>query len=333
MVWRCASAVRLSVGLLVLTALSAPTLLVQPAIANAQVVAQAPTTERPRIAVLDFELSSTGLTGNSWWYAWGEDGPAQGVSDLLINKLVQSGAYTVVERGRISEVLQEQNLAQGGRIDPSTAAQVGRLLGADVVVIGSITRFNLEESEGGGSLFGFGGDGNRQGAEVQLTARMVNTTTGEIISAVEGAGSAGRGGGGVSTPFGSIGGSDRSPDEILSDAAETAVTQVADQLVAESSTVAAQPQALPVVEALVADVAGGVVVINKGTQDGFRTGMTLSIERVAREVTDPATGEVIRTITTPVGQIELTEVDARSGVGRIVSGTGMQVGDRAIAVE
>jgi hypothetical protein len=61
--------------------------------------------------------------------------------------------------------------------------------------------------------------------------------------------------------------------------------------------------------------------------------MTISIERVTREVKDPATGEVIRTVTDPIGQIELTNVDALSSEGRVVSGSGMKVGDRAIAVQ
>ncbi|MFM7427315.1 MAG: penicillin-binding protein activator LpoB, partial [Elainella sp.] len=133
--------------------------------------------------------------------------------------------------------------------------------------------------------------------------------------------------------FGSGGNSANNDNELLSGAAEIAVDQLASQLVSSSSRLAAQPQVLPAIDAVVADVAGNTVIINKGAQDGFRTGMTLSIERVEREVRDPQTGELLRTVSTPIGQIELTEVDARSGVGRIVSGAGFQVGDKAVAVQ
>lgn len=296
-------------------------------------MAQAQSQSRPRIAVLDFDYASTGATGNWWYSIFSGTGPARGVSDLLTNRLVRDGSYSLVERNKIEEVLREQNLGQADRIDPGTAAQIGKILGADYVVIGSITRFNLEDGDGDVSVLGYSVGGESRGAAVQLAARLVNTTTAEIVAVAEGAGTAARGGGGVSTPFGRIGGSSRSDDQILSDAAEDAIAQLAEQLNAQAGTLSALPPSLPSVEALVADVAGNQVIINKGAQDGFRSGMTLSIERVTREVKDPATGEVLRTVTSPVGQIELTEVDARSGVGRIVSGSGFQIGDRAVAVQ
>lgn len=326
---RIRQAACISGGTLMITGLWAALPLIPAFAAEELLVAQADQS-RLRVAVLDFDFASTGLVYSLWGYA----SPAQGVSYLLTNKLVENGQYTVVERSRVEEILQEQDLGASGRIDPSTAAQIGRVLGVDAVVIGSVTRFNFEESGGGVSVLGFGGGGDSTGAVVELTARLVNTTTGEIIATGQGAGAADRGGGRVSTPFGSVGGGSRSDDEIFSDAAEEAVNELAAQLVAAAPSVAASASsALPIVEAIVADVTGGTVIINRGAGDGFRTGMVLSIERVTREVTDPTTGEVIRTVTAPVGQIELTEVDARSGVGRIVSGTGFQIGDRAKAIE
>lgn len=310
-----------------LTGLSA--LAMPPAEASAPVqLAQAQT--RLRVAVLDFDYASTGA--DSWWYA--NPNAAQGVSDLLTNKLVNSGRYTMIERSRIAEILAEQNLGAAGRIDASTAAQVGRLLGADAVIIGSVTRFNLDEESGGGSILGFGGNRSVRTAEVALTARIVNTTTGEIIAVADGSGTKEKGSGGVSISIlGNVGSSANNDDELLSGAADLAVTQLAGKLVDSSAQLAAQPQTIPAIDAVVADVSGNTVIINKGAQDGFRTGMTLSIERVDREVLDPQTGAVLRSISSPVGQIELTEVDAGSAVGRIISGTGLRVGDKARAIQ
>lgn len=301
-----------------------------PVTASEVQIAQSQPQPRLRIAVLDFDYASTGA--DYWWYS--NPNAAQGVSDLLTNKLVQSGKYTLIERSRIAEILQEQNLAVAGRIDPSTAAQVGRVLGADAVVIGSVTRFNLDEEGGSISILGIGGSNRTRTAEVALTARIVNTTTAEIVSVAESSASAEKGTGGVSISIlGSSSTSANNDNELLSTAAEKAVSDLASKLSSAAPQLAALPQAMPVVDATVADVSGTTVIINKGTQDGFRTGMRLSIERVEREVTDPDTGEVLRRVTTPIGQIELTEVDGGSGVGRIVSGSGFQVGDKARAAQ
>jgi len=51
------------------------------------------------------------------------------------------------------------------------------------------------------------------------------------------------------------------------------------------------------------------------------------VERVSREVKDPATGKVLRRITAPVGEVEVTEADEGSAVAKAVSGTGFKVGD------
>ncbi|MBW4657394.1 MAG: CsgG/HfaB family protein [Drouetiella hepatica Uher 2000/2452] len=331
---RSAQFVRLSCSALLLTGLAIPSLSVPtlPAMAG-QPLTIAQAQQRMRIAVLDFDFASTGITTAGWGY-WGDVGPAKGVSDLLTNKLVEGGSYSVIERSKVAAILAEQNLAQAGRIDPATAAQIGRILGVDAVVVGSVTRFNLQEGGTGGSILGIGGNSRRHSAEVQLTARLVNTTTAEILATAQGTGEAKQGGGGFSIGgLVTFGNDNNNTDGLLSKAAEDAVSQISTSLSAESARLSALPASLPSIEAIVADVAGNEVIINKGSQDGFRTGMTLSIERVVREVKDPATGAVLRTVTSPIGRIELTEVDPGSCVGRIVNGTGFRVGDRAVAAQ
>jgi len=43
----------------------------------------------------------------------------------------------------------------------------------------------------------------------------------------------------------------------------------------------------------------------------------------------PETGEVIRKLTTKVGEVKLTDVDAKSSLGKLISGATPQVGDVA----
>jgi len=77
----------------------------------------------------------------------------------------------------------------------------------------------------------------------------------------------------------------------------------------------------------VAAVDGGQVVLNVGTKSGVKVGDELSVERVSKEIKDPATGQVLRRLSSPIGVVKVTDVDDVSSVCTAVSGTGFKVGD------
>src|SRR5256712_12624517 len=121
---------------LCLAALAAPALDAQDA------AAPAPPARR-RVAVLDFDYATvhssvTGLYGS-------DVDVGKGVATVLVSKLVRNGTYTVMERAEVDRILSEQNFQQGARADASTAAKLGRLLGVDAIIIGSITQFQRED--------------------------------------------------------------------------------------------------------------------------------------------------------------------------------------------
>lgn len=288
-----------------------------------------------RIAVLDLDFANVSKTG-TYLGLYGQNGPSKGVSNLLTNELVKDGTYVLIERSKVEAILAEQNLGQSDRLEPSTAAQIGRLLGVDAVLMGSITQFNMEDQDNGvsvGRFFGLGGKQKRQIANVQISTRLVGTATGEILSAAEGAGRANKSGGGASLLGISASTGGDSSDRLLGEAAKQAVDQVVAQLVTVAPKLAALPEVLPTAEPVIADVTGREVILNKGGKDGFRPGMVLSVERVIKEINDPETGKLLRRQTQSIGRLQLTEVDAQSSVGTILNGQGFEVGDRAKAVE
>src|SRR5437879_11905246 len=58
-------------------------------------------------------------------------------------KTLQQGAFTdvftLIERNRLAQVLQEQRLAQSGLLDEAQATQVGKILGVDAIVLGTVS--------------------------------------------------------------------------------------------------------------------------------------------------------------------------------------------------
>lgn len=60
------------------------------------------------------------------------------LSDLLATDLSRSGQLQLVERSRLGEVLRELELGRSGQVDSTTAPQVGRLVRAQRLVLGSL---------------------------------------------------------------------------------------------------------------------------------------------------------------------------------------------------
>jgi len=187
-------------------------------------IAQTPT-KRKRIMIVDFDFAST--SDSSYWYSY-RGGAARGISELLTNKLVNDGTYIVTSRSAVENYLRENNIS--GPVNEATAVKVAKALGVDAVLVGTVTRFNVESKSGGGGLFGIGASSQTTKAVVQLTTRLVDPKTQDIIGAMEGLGESGKSSTSVSV-FG-IGGSGGSTgtDEILSQAADDAVTKVVTQL-------------------------------------------------------------------------------------------------------
>ena len=84
-----------------------------------------------------------------------------GLTSMLTTALSESNRFLVVERGLISDVFAEQELTAAGLVSEEAAARPGKLIGAQLLVVGSITEFNEAES-GKGFSIGIGGLGGRK---------------------------------------------------------------------------------------------------------------------------------------------------------------------------
>jgi hypothetical protein len=184
-----------------------------------------------------------------------------------------------------------------------------------------------------------GGIGHsKSNANVVISARLVNVDTGEILAVAEGKGTSSRsstsllGGGSHNWSNGSGNvdfGSSDFQSTIIGEATKQAVDQLSAGIVGDSSKVAVRTIT---VEGIVAAVDGGQVILNVGSSAGVKVGDQLQIVRVTKEIKDPTTGAVLRKLTTPIGVVQATDVDAGSAICNPVSGSGFQTGDLAKSV-
>jgi curli biogenesis system outer membrane secretion channel CsgG len=106
-----------------------------------------------------------------------------GVADIFLTEAFRSQRFRITERSQIETVLREQNLAQTGRVDPDTAADVGRITGAELIVLGSLSEFGVSTTGGGGRVLGiFGGSSETVTARVSVDIRMVDAVTAEVLA-------------------------------------------------------------------------------------------------------------------------------------------------------
>ncbi len=81
-----------------------------------------------------------------------------------------------------------------------------------------------------------------------------------------------------------------------------------------------------------AAVEGTQIILNVGGKAGIKVGDQFNVERVTKEIKDPATGAVLRKLATTVGVVKATDVDDVSAICEAVSGSGFKVGDRVKTV-
>jgi curli biogenesis system outer membrane secretion channel CsgG len=298
--------------------------------------------QKKRVAVMNFDYAAVS-TSVAQIFGSNQD-VGKGIADLLVDKLVDDGVYSVIERKQLDKIIAEQNFSNSDRADPGSAAKIARILGVDAIIIGSITQFGRDDkktSVGAGALggvtgrFGIGGASKSNStAVVQITGRMIDTSTAEILASSNAKGESSRSGanllgaGGSSSGVGGAGLDMKSSNfgaTILGEATTKAVKEMAIQLESKASTL---PTVAIQISGLVADAApDGTIIINVGSKGGVKVGDTLAIKRKVREVKDPATGKVLRSIEDPVGSLVITQVDDTSATGKFTGSGAPQVGD------
>jgi TolB-like protein len=87
-----------------------------------------------------------------------------GVQQMLLTELAQNPALRIIERSRLREILDEQGLVADGHVDPRTAADIGRLVGARYIITGVFM-----------DLYGV----------FRLDGRVIDVETGEIVRSQE----------------------------------------------------------------------------------------------------------------------------------------------------
>ena len=104
--------------------------------------------------------------------------------DLVVVELFNTGRFRIVERSRIDAVLKEMELSQAGITEGSLANQVGEQLGAERVIVGTLSAVKaIQDRDSMGFIWK-----EARGFEVSLNGRLIDVSRGEIAAVGEGSG-------------------------------------------------------------------------------------------------------------------------------------------------
>jgi curli biogenesis system outer membrane secretion channel CsgG len=252
---------------------------------------------------------------------------SRGLTQILTTALIQQGRFVVLERATLDKVTAEQDLAAAGRVNPETAAAVGKLTGAQVLITGDITEFTYQQSSVGSKLSiikdvgkQIGGKLDRVTAQVAIDLRIIDAATGQVVGSVRGQGKASATG--VGADFTSterelaVGGTVQTP---LGKASRHAIDEAVDGLVRGLAQV---PWSGRIVE-----LRGGQVYINAGSKLGIREGMQFDVFAQSETLVDPETGVALGTPDARRGRIAVTRVTEKYAVAQVLDGNGFKRND------
>ncbi len=298
-----AVALTLAAGLLAVAGL-------EPVAAQEPSGASACTGPKKRVAVLRF--GAAGKLGATEGWDVGD-----GLAAQMATALEEAGCFIVVERQALSNLLREQELAAVGIVAKESAAKVGALVGAQILIKGDITEFE-PTSKGSGVTVGLGFlklplglrlGGEAQTAHVALDIRLLDASTGHVLQShrVEAKARGAGVGVGVDAQVVSVGG-----DHFFKTPVGQATRQAISKAVAlVHQSVAAIPWAGRVVEIL-----DGKLYLNAGTDAQIKVGDTFVVSTMRKDLIDPDSGLSLGALEEKLGDVRVEEVQEKFAVAR-----------------
>jgi len=257
---------------------------------------------KKKIAVIEFENKT----------AYGQRRLGTAASDVLMTELGKSGKFILVERTKLDKIMEEQKLQTTGLVDANTASKIGRILGLDAIVIGSISQFGVKT---GGSDYLIT-QSKQQVAECTVDIRVIEVETGRVLYIDSGKGVA-KSSKGSFLGMGTKGGYD---ETLEGEALRAAIAKFVDNIVDQVNK---RPWSCRV-----AEVDGNTIYLDAGRESNLKLGTRLVIYRLGKEIKSPDTGMVIGRTEEKAGEIEVIDYFGDNGsTAKIISGSNVQRGN------
>lgn len=136
----------------------------------------------PRVAVMDFgnkAITSRGLRGHDMAMA----------TEYAIYQLSACGWFDLIDYESLNAIAQMHRINMSGFVDQGTAVQMGRIAGAQFMVIGNVTGLTTKENVAGIQAYRASASNAQHVVNANVALRIVDIETGRIVVAGIGKGS------------------------------------------------------------------------------------------------------------------------------------------------
>ncbi len=246
----------------------------------------------------------------------------EGVADMLVTALVKTGKFSVIERQELERVLGEQKLGESGLVTAETAPKVGKLLGVELLVVGSVSEFGTKENKISGGLSFISGGIKSKTSRAVVDIRLVNTVTGEIVAAEKEEGEESTTG--IAFDYSGVDFSnmDSWDDTDIGKACRKAVDGVV-KLITENMA------KIPFSGKILKMNSDGTLLMKPGSEGNVKVGMEFDVFRVGEPIKDPDTGLDLGAEETKVGHVKVIEdaLKGKAAKAKITEGKNIQSTD------
>ena len=273
----------------------------------------------PTLAVYRFDNKAGGSSG---WDL------GNGMADVMVNSLIHTGRFTVVERQNLDAILRELDLQHGDITRPEGKLRKQRIINVQYLIKGTVTDFSHIGSGGVGigvKSTHIRGGGNT--AVVSIVVSVIDVETGEILLSTTKSSKVHARRFDVAAAYKDIAfGGDAFSRTPLGKATARAIDDAVADIVRSIGSI---PWFPAVVEIQDADI-----VVNGGEDRRLKPGMLFYVMEPGDEIYDPETGNLLGT--TPgrkVGVIELTRVFEKFSYACLRDGRSGEAGSRLVRIK
>ena len=267
---------------------------------------------KPTIAVMSFENRAQAHTK---WHL------GDALADQLIDRLIQTRRYVVLERQHLQAIFGELKRAKDSRFRKTGKPELGQLKHVRYLIKGAITDFgHVETVEGFWRLFDWGLFGSSSHSIVAATLYVVDVPTGQVIASKS-----------VEAKVRDKKNSEKVELDGMTFGSYTfyhtpigrATSKMLEQAVrAIARTIAEQP-----FQPKIASIVNNQIIINGGRDRRVEVGSEYLVRPASQSVMDPDTGDLLGHISgQSIGRVRIAHVADKYSITEVLSGNSFQVG-------